>query len=296
MTPHETYLALIMLDFREAFAQDKAQALSDLLLLVTNPNLCLRRVACLRAARRHLNRPVPPRPVSDLTARPEGLFGVIAEELTPAQVEELHLLSCDPDALWNAHRVLCAAPDPQPDPSPVPVSAGSPYGGLTLMARDPNGIERVLEALAEYAPFWMEWYGLPAERANDFLAFVRTKLPIGETVRFRDSWPVWLTEFASIQKASRSLTSEELWKQVPRLGWQKALTAFASTGAPWKKKLKDILLARTDLAPQDIESLPLDARELGTDNLTLTKARRDLSWDIEQAQQHALRVHDLASD
>jgi hypothetical protein len=286
MTPHETYLALIMLDFREAFAQDKAQALSDLLVLLTDRDLCQRRVACLRAARRHLNRPLPPRLVSDLTARPEGLFAVTAEDLTPVQVEELHLFSCDPDALWNAHRVLTEGM------TPVPCSP-SPFGGLTLLAQDPDGIDRVLEALAEYAPLWMEWYGLSRTKADDFLAFTRTKLPIDRNIRFRDCWPLWLAEFATKQPASGTFAAEKLWEQVPRLGMQKALETFCSTGAPWKKKLAELLLSKTDLTPRDVETLALDARELGTDNFTLTKARRDLSWDLEQAQQHALRLHDL---
>jgi RNA polymerase sigma-70 factor (ECF subfamily) len=110
MTPHETNLDLVLLDFRAAFTQDPAQALSDLLVLLTDPDLCQRRVACLRAAQKRLNRPPRPRPVSALTEQPEGLFGLVAEELTPEQVEELHRFSCDPDALWDAHRSVWPAP------------------------------------------------------------------------------------------------------------------------------------------------------------------------------------------
>jgi hypothetical protein len=115
---------LILLDFEEAYKRNSSAAVRLLLLLLLDEAACRTRVAYLlrlKAEGQDSGAPLPSRP----TERPfdeeirlicdVGLPAALDEgKLTPEVVHRLYRLTCDPDALLEAHRKLIEPPPTPP--------------------------------------------------------------------------------------------------------------------------------------------------------------------------------------
>jgi hypothetical protein len=286
-------LDLVLFDFESAHAENPEQALADLQLLLSDRDSCLRRVTWLRKASSLLpesKRRPPAVAYSALVTQPERLFDVQATKLTLDQVEELHRLCGDPDALWRAHQTLTQAEKPLPIPAPP--GAPLPTTDWTITARNPGTIQQVKDNLMKYAPHWLEECGLNRSLAADFVAYAGSQLPIPEGSRFRDAWPVWLVTFA--RQHGKVVAVDELTGRVSRVALLFVLEQQSKRPVPWLQKLMDYLRQQLPPTAETLDGIkPPAEEEVGTDTETIREALWTLGYEIKDQQMQAKQAHDL---
>jgi hypothetical protein len=204
---------LVLLDFAQDHAEHPEEALAALQLLVLDRDSCLGRIAALRAAAENGQQapgPTPP-PREDFTEEIKllaggRLFDAHAERtLTGELVARLHRLTCDPEALWRAHRLAAARAA-----SPSAATAVSEDTALTgdkgftsvLQAGSPAQVE---EAFRPWLPFLLEAAGLGAALAEPFLAFILEQRGQMQGRRFREVVNDWLRAFAEREGCGQRL-------------------------------------------------------------------------------------------
>jgi DNA repair protein RadD len=112
-------LDLVMFDFATSYAQQPEDALVQLERLVLDREVCLARIAFLRATAEKLRDQVPEKPSRRAQADLASEIRLVASgrlldahqegKLTPDRVRLLHQLSCDPEALWRVHRLIVSS-------------------------------------------------------------------------------------------------------------------------------------------------------------------------------------------
>lgn len=218
-------LDLLLMDFAQGWQEKPEQALAALQELLLDETACLARMEMLRRVAKQAQERFPNLPgksgPTDFAAEIRAIiqtspFHALQEgKLDP---ERLHALTCDPDALWQAHLALVEEEGLE-EPSPVSGSVegseatesqASPVRpGLTLLVRQ-GRMKEAEEGLRPYLRPLLRRAELPEDLAEELLAFVLKRASKLEEGRpFRDAVLDWVSDFAHERKMQAALAGFE---------------------------------------------------------------------------------------
>lgn len=299
-------------DFAEDFRTNPEPALCRLQALLLDRRAVLRRVAELRAladdgAAEFAGSNTGGTDLADAVALVCGarLLPQYREgRLTEKHVWQLHRLTCDADALPDAHRRLVAEDAAAPATVEVPTTAyeetrfGLPVTGFTLLART-GRLADLEERLRPWLPFLLRRTGLTADLdealARQFLSFLRGRMADVQHHGFRDLFPVWVQDFAQARGAAGTLHAAGLNlspADVEADAVERVLRRPGEGESPWAKSYREAALHTPVRTARDLLTFETPhVREVSC----LPNYRRDLFLEARQVLRDGLELFECAA-
>lgn len=304
---------LVLFDFAGAFGDGKQgpaeQALYVLQTLLLDETTCRARIEFLRGLEEQAEnnfQDLRAKKLSggsfaaEIQAMMEiGTFPAFAQGLL--RPERLAALSCDPDALWEAHQALTAddyepcavAARPTPTTAAVEMPLAATAAGFTMLARTGRQDE-LRDQLRPWLPALMELVELPLDRAEALLAFLLEQAKQLGNRRFRDALPGWLEEFGRQHRSDKLLAEARIpdWHAfLERAAVRRVLAEGPANEPEWARQVRRLALDEKAATAQVVLLLRLPEELAQKTGLPIFQ--RDLFTQIRQRHQEAARLFEL---
>jgi hypothetical protein len=300
-------LDVAMFDFAGEYAQDPERALYRLQFLLLDEDTCLARVAFLRTLAASAGRKS-----SSLDARQtveafhaeiallceEGVFAVhAAGRLTSDWVRRLDRLTRNPEALLEVHRRLVDEDEPGGGSASANVatktkgdtatSAG--LTGFTALARA-GRVADLEERLRPWLPYVLRRAGLARDLdeslAQQFLAYIRTRINEVRQRSFRELLPAWLADFAPQLNLADQLRADQL-QPTEADAVEQVLRHPGENESAWAKAFRESALGGQIQTAQEL--LAFETTEV-RNVPALPNYRRDLFREARRAYRDGLEL------
>jgi hypothetical protein len=278
-------LDLVFFRFADAYHDNAEQAVHALYALLLDESACRRRGEFLRRLSLLANREQPERLPERPTDHSQTIRRIVEVGIGEAlrdrsiHVEQLDALTCDPDALWQAHRALL-------EEGETPGPTGSGLTGLALG----GDWEQFAARLEPYLPFVLQGMGLDLALVKEALPFVVERArTISPGQRIRDLLPAWLGELA--RREVRTPTTEEWHALVERAALAIVLSNKPAGEPPWATRFRDQALGTPLTSWQDVERLAAPAEAAPS---VFPLFRRDLLTQVRKQRTEAIALWELS--
>lgn len=219
--------------------------------------------------------------------------------LTEEHVWQLHRLTCDADALLDAHRRLVEEDAAAPTAVEVPTRVfeetrfGVPITGFTVLART-GRLADLEERLRPWLPFLLRRAGLTADLddalARQFLTFLRGRMADVQHRGFRDLFPVWVQDFARARGATGQVHADGLLlsgEEVEADAVERVLRRPGEGESPWARSYREAALHAPVRTARDL--LTFETPHV-RDVSCLPNYRRDLFLEARQVLRDGLEL------